>query len=75
MLHNILPDKYAEYVGLGAEIAVSMAFPIVAGYLLDDYFGTSPWLVLTGVVVGMLNFGLMIARIAKKLNQKDHDER
>ncbi len=73
MLHNLLPDKYAEYVGLGAEIAVSMALPIVAGYLLDNYFGLLPWLTLSGVVVGMINFGLMIARIAKKLNQKDND--
>ncbi|HBX66953.1 MAG: hypothetical protein CL670_12025 [Balneola sp.] len=71
MLHNLLPDKYAEYVGLGAEIAVSMALPIVAGYFLDEYFQLSPWLTLTGVLVGMLNFGLMIARIAKKLNQDD----
>jgi|TARA_R100000005_G_C4988569_1_gene196377 F0F1-type ATP synthase assembly protein I len=71
LLHNLLPDKYAEYVGLGAEIAVSMALPIVAGYFLDEYFQLSPWLTLTGVLVGMLNFGLMIARIAKKLNQDD----
>ncbi|MEX0843782.1 MAG: AtpZ/AtpI family protein [Balneolaceae bacterium] len=74
MLHNLLPDEYAEYVGLGAEIAVSMALPIVIGYLLDGYFGLTPWLTLAGVVVGMLNFGLMIARISKKLNQKDKDD-
>jgi F0F1-type ATP synthase assembly protein I len=71
LLHNLLPDKYAEYVGLGAEIAVSMALPIVAGYFLDGYFELTPWLTLTGVLVGMMNFGLMIARIAKKLNQDD----
>ncbi|SMO32052.1 AtpZ/AtpI family protein [Gracilimonas mengyeensis] len=71
MLNNLLPDKYGRYVSLGVEIAVSMALPVVGGYLLDDYFGTSPWLVLTGIVLGMLNFGLMIARIAKKLNEED----
>lgn len=74
MLHNILPDKYAEYVGLGAEIAASMAIPIILGYYLDGYFDISPWLTLSGVIVGMVNFGLMIARIAKKLDEKDHDK-
>ncbi|MGN8224072.1 AtpZ/AtpI family protein [Gracilimonas sp. BCB1] len=75
MLHNLLPDKYAEYVGLGLEIAVSMALPIVGGYYLDQYFELTPWLTLTGVLVGMVNFGLMIARIAKKLNQQDNDRK
>jgi F0F1-type ATP synthase assembly protein I len=73
MLHNLLPDKYAEYIGLGVEIAVSMALPIVAGYFLDEYFSLSPWFILSGVVLGMVNFGLMIARIARKLNQQDNE--
>jgi F0F1-type ATP synthase assembly protein I len=71
---NFLPRKYAEYLGLGAEIAASLAIPILSGYLLDNYLETSPTFILVGVLLAMVAFGLMIARINKKLNQRDDDQ-
>lgn len=73
MSNNFLPKKYAEYLGLGAEIAASLLIPILAGYYLDEYFGTSPILILTGVFGAMIAFGLMIARISKKLDQSNDE--
>ncbi|MBO6586691.1 MAG: AtpZ/AtpI family protein [Gracilimonas sp.] len=73
MSKNILPQKYMEYLGLGAEIAASLVIPLLAGYLLDKYFETSPIFILLGVLAGMIIFGLMIARINRKLNNRDND--
>lgn len=60
-----------EYLGLGAEIAASLLIPIMAGYFLDEYFGTSPILMLAGVVGAIIGFGFMIVRITKKLDADD----
>ena len=74
MTRNGLPKKYAEYLGLGAEIAASLAIPILTGYFLDDFFETSPLFILAGVFFAMVAFGLMIARINSKLNRRDNDK-
>ncbi|RNC85576.1 MAG: AtpZ/AtpI family protein [Balneola sp.] len=66
-----LPKKYREYIGLGAEIAATLAVPLFVGYLFDQYFGTSPWLLLAGAFVGILLFFNSIFRIARKLNKKE----
>ena len=63
-------SKYAEYLSLGLEIAVGMTLPILAGYWLDGHFNTSPWLLLTGCIVGMVNIFIVIFRLSKKLNEK-----
>lgn len=71
MPKNLLPKRYTEYLGLGAEIAASLLIPIMVGYYLDDYFGTSPLILLVGVLGAMIGFGLMIYRISIKLDSDD----
>ena len=71
MPKNLLPKKYMEYLGLGAEIAASLLIPIMIGYFLDEYFGTSPILLMVGVLGAMISFGFMIVRINRKLNSDD----
>ncbi len=44
--------KYAPYFSLGLEIAVGIMLPILLGYWIDDYAGTSPWLLLAGCIIG-----------------------
>jgi F0F1-type ATP synthase assembly protein I len=63
---NPLTD-YAEYLSLGAEIAIGLAAPILIGYWLDEYFNTSPWILLVGCVVGIINIFLIIFHLAKRL--------
>lgn len=63
---NPLTD-YAEYLSLGAEIAIGLAAPILIGYWLDEYFNTSPWILLGGCVVGIINIFLIIFHLAKRL--------
>lgn len=61
-------SKYAEYLSLGAEIAVGLAAPILICYWLDTYFDTSPWILLGGCVIGIVNIFLIIFQLAKRLD-------
>lgn len=59
-----LESNVAKYLTIGAEIATSLGAPILAGHLLDDRFGTSPWLLLAGCVVGIGLFIALAVRLA-----------
>lgn len=63
-------SRYAEYLSLGAEIAVGIVAPIFIGYGLDIYFDTSPWLLLAGCGLGMLNIFFIVFHLNKRLNKK-----
>lgn len=63
-----LPKEYREYLGLGSEIALSLALPIILGIWIDKKFETSPIFLLVGVFFGLLFFLFLILKISKKLN-------
>lgn len=46
-------NAYALAFGLGAELLGALAVCGVPGYFLDKKFGTSPWLTLVGVLLGI----------------------
>ncbi|NTU58626.1 MAG: AtpZ/AtpI family protein [Chlorobiaceae bacterium] len=60
----------SDYLGIGLQIAVSFAFFVFLGYWGDIRFGTSPLLLLAGVLVGMLGMALVLAKIVKKANRE-----
>ena len=70
MSENDSGSKYLAYVSLGAEIAVALTVPILLGYWLDNYFELSPWLLLIGCLIGMINFFVLIFQLNKRLNKK-----
>jgi F0F1-type ATP synthase assembly protein I len=70
---DFLPRKYREFLGLGAEIAASLAIPMIAGFYIDKYFNSSPAGILAGVFLGLILFFMTILRIAKKLNSNGDD--
>lgn len=43
-----------RYAGLGLQFALTMAVLGALGWWLDGKFGTLPWLLVTGVLVGAL---------------------
>jgi hypothetical protein len=57
-------SRYLRYMSIGLEIAVSLAAPIALGVWLDGRYGTSPYLVLAGCVVGVLLFIRIGIRLA-----------
>ncbi|TYP95010.1 ATP synthase protein I [Fodinibius salinus] len=61
---------YLKYLSLGLEIAVGLTLPIFVGYFLDLYFESSPWLLLVGCMVGIVNIFLLIFRINNRLNSE-----
>lgn len=59
---------YMEYVSLGGEIAAALFIPILIGYWLDEYFESSPWILLVGCGVGVVNIFILIFQLNKRLN-------
>ena len=49
---NESPSPF-RYVGLGVELVLPMVLGSFVGHWLDGRLGTAPWLLLSGVVLGM----------------------
>ncbi|MDT9546540.1 MAG: AtpZ/AtpI family protein [Chlorobium sp.] len=60
----------SDYIGLGVQIAASFAFFVMLGYWADLQLGTSPWLFLLGVILGMVGMGLVLMKVLKSANRK-----
>ena len=56
---------------LGTELVAAVAVGTIIGFILDNWFGTKPWFIITffflGVIAGMLN----VIRVAKNMQKKD----
>lgn len=63
------------YLGLGVEIAASIAVPLLLGYWADSFFDTFPWLTLTGVTIGITLFLVIIFQMNSRLGSKDNSEK
>lgn len=44
---------------------------IFVGYLLDRWLGTSPWMVIAGIVLGLTSAIIGLIRIMNRLNRDD----
>ncbi|MFL2889835.1 MAG: AtpZ/AtpI family protein [Pelagibacteraceae bacterium] len=74
---NSLSDsnKKGTFMGiafkLGTELVASVGVGTIIGFILDNWFGTKPWLIIIffflGAAAGMLN----VIRVANKLQKKD----
>ena len=71
-LGESLGEAYRQvgpYMGLGTELAASVAGMLLIGYFLDEHFNTSPWLLLTGAAIGTIggfyNFFREVQKIGK----------
>ena len=56
---------------LGTELVAAVAVGTIIGFILDNWFGTKPWFIITffflGVIAGILN----VIRVAKNMQKKD----
>jgi ATP synthase protein I len=61
--------EYAYYSSLGLQVALAIVIGLFLGYYLDGKFGTSPWLTLIGlglgIAAGYRNLGLAIKKVRK----------
>ena len=58
------------YLGLGVQIAASMAVFTGGGYALDLWLGSTPWGLLIGAALGMVGIVALIVRIAREADAR-----
>ncbi|WP_412070017.1 AtpZ/AtpI family protein [Rubrivirga sp. IMCC43871] len=54
------------HLGFGMQLAAAMVFFVGLGIVVDRYFGTTPWGVLVGAVLGMIGVFAMVIRLARE---------
>jgi ATP synthase protein I len=69
MPENSEQSKFALAFAIGGIIAYNISGGIILGYLLDRWFNTSPWLSITGLILGTIGAFIGLYRIMSKLNQ------
>ena len=68
-------DKRGLFMGsafrLGTELVAAVVVGTIIGFILDNWFGTKPWFIITfffiGVIAGMLN----VIKVANSMQEKD----
>ncbi|MEI7694216.1 MAG: AtpZ/AtpI family protein [Chlorobium sp.] len=60
----------SDYIGLGLQVSGGFAFFVFIGYWADSKIGTSPFLLLAGVVVGMVGMALVLMKVVRAANKK-----
>ena len=68
-------EKRGSFMGiafkLGTELVAAVAVGTIIGFILDSWFDTKPWLIITffflGAVAGILN----VIRAAKRMQKED----
>ncbi len=64
-------SKLGKAFKMGTEMVAAVLVGTIIGFILDNWFGTKPWLILifffVGVAAGILN----VVRSAKKMQNKE----
>ncbi len=67
---NEKTSNFGEAFKLSTELVAAVAVGTIIGFILDDWFGTKPWLILifffVGVIAGIMN----VIKSAKKMQEK-----
>jgi F0F1-type ATP synthase assembly protein I len=68
------PKDLKQYsaIGLGWSIGATLVVFILGGVFLDRWLGTTPWLTLSGVVVGLISAGYLLYELTL-INRSDRD--
>jgi ATP synthase protein I len=68
-------SQTAQLVNLGTLLFACVAIGLAAGYFADRWLGTSPWLLLVGLALGIGAAGVNFYRTIKTLNEQDGNDR
>lgn len=68
MDRNQEQSKVALALTLSTVLASNILGGTLAGYLLDRWLGTAPWLLVAGVALGTVGAFVWLYRIAARLN-------
>ena len=74
MSQGLDPNDLKPYsaIGLGWSIGVSLVVCILGGVFLDRWLGTTPWLTLIGVVLGLVSAGYLLYELTL-INRPDRE--
>ena len=72
---NADTEKRGSFMGnafkLGTELVAAVAVGTIIGFILDSWFGTTPWLIIIffflGAIAGILN----VIRVANRMQKED----
>ena len=70
---------YGPYLTLGLQLAVSVVALFFLGRWLDELWGTAPWLMLAGLLVGtvggFVNFFRSVVALGKREDKAQREEK
>lgn len=68
-------QQLAPYLALGVQLAAAVCVCAGVGWWIDRTFGTQPWVLLGGVVVGsivgLVQFFRVVAQLGKRAQRND----
>jgi len=67
--------QLAPYLSLGTQLAASVLLLGGAGWFADEYFGTTPWMLVGGLSLGSVVGLIQFLRSVSKLSERDKDRR
>ena len=63
-------SNFGEAFKMSTELVAAVVVGTIIGFILDEWFGTKPWLILifffVGVIAGIMN----VVKSAKKMQEK-----
>ena len=71
-----LPQGYQralKHSAVGIEVGLAVIVGLVLGQFADDYFETSPWLSLAGLLLGVVAGFRSLLRAAKRMRNESRD--
>ena len=63
--------KLAIAFSVGTVITSNIIGGVIAGYLLDRWLGTAPWLIVAGVVLGTIGAFVSLYRMMTRLAEPE----
>ena len=56
---------------LGTELVAAVAVGTIIGFILDNWFDTKPWFIITFFFVGVIAGIMNVIRVAKNMQKED----
>ncbi len=60
-------QSYVRYTGIGMQFLLMMLLPMGAGYWLDTWLGTLPWILVAGAALGAVGGMTWLVRSVRRM--------
>jgi F0F1-type ATP synthase assembly protein I len=61
------------YIAVGFEVPSTILGGVLVGYVLDNYFATSPWLLISVTLIAFVGASVRLVRWARFFSKRRHD--